>query len=286
MPLRPGLDQKRNLQEEDFLQLSRYIETTLGIRMPPAKKVMLESRLQKRLKQLGLESFREYTEYLFSREGQELEIPAMIDVVTTNKTDFYREPAHFSYLSGTILPALAQEAGQRPVSIWSAACSTGEEPYTIALECERFRENHPSFDYHIIASDISREVLEKARKGIFLQERIAPVPKELLHRYFLRSRERERGQYRVKPELRERIGFTRINLMQERFSFRARFSMVFCRNVMIYFDRERQQKLLTAIAGTLLPRGYLFLGHSETLTGHQVPFRSVGTTIYQKMEEE
>jgi chemotaxis protein methyltransferase CheR len=276
------ITRKLNLEEREFLRLSTYIESNLGIRMPAAKKVMLESRLQKRLKQLNMKSFQEYTDYLFSTEGQKLEIPAMIDLVTTNKTDFYREPTHFDYLRSTIFPYFAQNSVKKPVRIWSAACSTGEEPYTIALECERFRESHPDFRFEIIASDISAAVLEKARKGIFLKERLAPLPQEVLHRYFLRSKDREKQLFRVKAELRKRLGFMRLNLMQDSFPFKEPFSIVFCRNVMIYFDRERQQKLLLAISRVMSRGGFLFLGHSETLTGHRVPFTTVAATIYQK----
>lgn len=278
-----GAFRKSDLGEEEFSRLSRYIESNLGIRMPPAKKVMLESRLQKRLKQLGMASFPEYITYLFSEEGKKLEIPAMIDVVTTNKTDFFREPAHFHYLSDVFLPEWYSRCRGETMHIWSAACSTGEEPYTIAVECARFREKHPDFDFRILATDISGQVLEKARKGIYLDEKTAPVPDALLRRYFMKSRDRSRKLVRVKPDLRSRVSFLRLNLMDPALPFRERFDVVFCRNVMIYFDRDRQLFLLGKIAGVMESGSLLFLGHSETLTGMDVPFRSVAATVYRKL---
>jgi chemotaxis protein methyltransferase CheR len=278
-----GTFKKSSLEEKEFHLLSTYIEDNLGIRMPPAKQVMLESRLQKRLKQLKLGSFKEYTDYLFSKEGQDLELPAMIDVVTTNKTDFYREPAHFRFLQEIVLPEWFGRNGNSPFSVWSAACSTGEEPYTIAMECSQFQEKHRTMEYRVLATDISGEVLEKARKGIYAKDRIEPVSPQLVKRFFLRSKDPSLQVVRIKPELRERIGFMRLNLMSPSFPFRDRFHAVFCRNVMIYFERERQKQLLERIACSLEPGGYLFLGHSETLTGMDVPFRTVAATVYRKI---
>ncbi len=277
-----GTFKKSDLKDEDFAKLGSYIENTLGIRMPPAKKVMLESRLQKRLKQLGMKDFSEYTAYLFSKEGEQLEIPAMIDVVTTNKTDFFREPAHFHYMMDVILPEWYEKNRGKSISIWSSACSTGEEPYTIALECSRFREAHPDFDFRILATDISGTVLDKARKGIYLEEKTVPVPDVLLRKYFTRSRDRSKKLVRVKAELRKKISFLRLNLMDSSFPFRDRFDIVFCRNVLIYFDRDRQLSLLRNIARSMDEDAFLFLGHSETLTGIDVPFRSVAATVYRK----
>lgn len=171
----------------------------------------------------------------------------------------------------------------KPIMLWSAACSTGEEPYTLALEASKFREQHPGFDFRIYATDISGEVLTKARSGIYLKDRLDPIPKEFVRKYFMRSKNPAQNLVRVKPELRALVSFLRLNLMDPVLPFRDMFDVVFCRNVMIYFDRDRQKFLLEKIARSMKPNGFLFLGHSETLTGMDVPFTSVAATIYRRI---
>lgn len=273
------------LNDRQFAMLSRYIESDLGIKMPPAKRVMLESRLQKRLRALSYSSFDGYLDFVFSESGSSTELIHMIDAVTTNKTDFFREPDHFEFLLDRILPARCRESGwglHEPVRIWSTASSTGEEPYTLAMIAEEFRAREKNFQYRILATDISTNVLERGRKAVYPEERIEPVPSSYRSRYFLRSKERNNRLVRVKPELRSRVRFERLNLMSEDFGIRDRFEVIFCRNVIIYFDRTNQSKLLHKLADYLAPGGYLFLGHSETLAGMDVPLFSVAPTIYRK----
>ena len=252
-----------SLSERDFRRLSAYIETELGIKMPEAKKIMLESRLQKRLKALSMDSFSDYCDYLFSAEGQNTELFQMINIVTTNKTDFFRESNHFDYLFSVALPALNKSL----INIWSAGCSTGEEPYTISMVLEKYRESFPNKDYTILATDISTDVLAVAQKGIYPLERVDPVPMEFKKKYLLKSKDSKKAQVRVKPELRRKLEFGRFNLMEKNFDLGRSFEVIFCRNVLIYFDKNNQQSLLKRFYAHLVPGGYLFLGHSESMAG-------------------
>jgi chemotaxis protein methyltransferase CheR len=270
------------LKQAEFRRLSQFIESEVGIKMPPAKRVMLESRLQKRLRALGLSDFEAYLEHVFDRGGDE--IVHMIDVVTTNKTDFFREPDHFDYLRSSVLPAVSGRGwGNRtPLRVWSAAASTGEEPYTIGIVLSEFQREAPEFRFSVLGTDISTAVLAVAKKGVYPAGRIDPVDHTLRKRYFLRSRDREADLVRVKPELRRKVAFDRLNLMRPDFPFRERMHIIFCRNVIIYFERPRQEELLRKLYRYLEPGGYLFLGHSETLAGMDLPVRSVAPTVYER----
>lgn len=277
------------LTEKDFRLLSVYIESELGIKMPPAKKQLLESRLLKRLRVLGMGSYAEYCKYLFSSEGREQEIVTMIDLVTTNKTEFFREPDHFDYLFSTALPELVRNYGagiKKTLMAWSAGCSTGEEPYTIAMVMSEFGTRYPGFgfDYTILATDISTRVVETAARGVYPLERVKPVPEEMKKKYLLRSKNRERELVRIVPELRERVRFRRLNFMDSDFGFREPLDIIFCRNVIIYFDKDTQERLLQKFCEYLKPGSFIFLGHSETLTGFDVPLERVAPSVYKRLE--
>ena len=276
------------LKPPQFRRLSTFIETEVGIKMPPAKRVMLESRLQKRLRTLGLTSFDAYVDHVFNVDNSE--IIHMIDVVTTNKTDFFREPDHFVYLRERLLPEHVVNDGwgiYERFKVWSAASSTGEEAYTLAIVLAEYqRQENDRFDFRILGTDISTAVLETARRAIYPTDRIAPVADQLRRRYFLRSKNRESETVRVRRVLREKAQFHRLNLMAPRFPIRDRFHVIFCRNVIIYFDRKRQEELLRKLYRYLVPGGYLFLGHSETLAGLDLPVVSVAPTVYRRVEEE
>ena len=275
------------IREVEFKRLGAYIEKEYGIRMPDAKRLMLESRLRKRLRALNMQNFQEYCEYLFSPEGLENEMVHMVDAVTTNKTDFFRESTHFDYLVQKVLPEMILQKGGgvgRTLMVWSAGCSTGEEPYTLAMVLAEFGRHYPGFAFHyeILATDISMKVLEAAQRAVYTEEKAEPVPEELKKRYFLRSKDRSRGLLRVVPELRELVRFRRINFMEGEFGFREPMDIIFCRNVIIYFDRADQERLLKKFYQFLQPGGYLFLGHSETISGLDIPLKSVAPTIYKK----
>jgi len=273
------------LSEKDFMQLSRFIHSECGIKMPVPKKVMLEARLRKRLRAYGFESFEEYCDFLFSPEGLEQERCSMIDVVTTNKTDFFREPKHFEYLVHNALPELMRLCGagtKRGLSVWSAGCSTGEEPYTLAMVLSEFAACTPGFNFSILATDISTAVLEKAVRGVYKEERAETVPLEHRRKYLMRSKDKVRGLVRVVPEVRALVKFRRLNFLEHDFGMRELQDIIFCRNVIIYFDKPTQEKVLTRLCKHLMPGGYLFMGHSETLSSLDLPLVSVGHMVYRK----
>lgn len=274
------------LTEAEFSKLGGLIYRSCGIKMPHHKKSMLEARLRRRLRALCLHSFAEYCDYLFSHGGMEVELTRLIDVVTTNKTDFFREAAHFSYLTEQALPDLAQRFGigfDRPLRLWSAGCSTGEEPYTLAMVLSEYGRNHPGFSFSILATDISTEVLEKAARGVYATEKVHPVPAECKKRYLLRSREEAKKLVRIIPELRALITFRHLNFMDEDYGLREQFDLIFCRNVIIYFDRPTQQAFLGRLCRHLDQGRYLFMGHSETLHGMQLPLAQRAPAVYCKL---
>jgi chemotaxis protein methyltransferase CheR len=275
----------KSMSVREYEQLSEFIRDRSGIKIPPAKKTMLESRLQKRLRALKISSFREYCDILFHSPGGAGEIVQMIDAVTTNKTDFFREPVHFSFLMDTALPAFLGENTQGPgkaFAVWSAGCSTGEEPYTLAIVLSEFAARSPGFRFAVTATDISTKVLDKALLGIYDRDQAATIPPSLMQKYFMRSRDRDKGLVRVVPELRSLVLFQRLNLMDENIMPLETMDAIFCRNVIIYFDRETQYRILSRLCRTLKSGGYLFLGHSETVHGFELPLVRIASTIYRK----
>lgn len=278
---------KATLKDQDFRRLSKFIHSEYGIQMPLSKKIMLESRLQKRLHSVGMHSFKEYCDYVFSPAGIENEMIHMIDVITTNKTDFFREPNHFDYLTHTLLPELVAAKRtdmQNTITLWSAGCSTGEEPYTLAMVLSDYAEKYAgsNFDFFILATDISTRVLEKAKIGIYNHNDIEPVPLELKKKYILRSKERTKDLVRIVPELRAKVKFRRLNFLAGDFGMHEQMDIIFCRNVIIYFDRPTQEKLLNRFCRYLRPGGHILMGHSETLNGMNIPLVQVVPTIYSK----
>jgi chemotaxis protein methyltransferase CheR len=273
------------LRDREFQRFSSLIYNSAGIKMPPAKKTMLEARLQTRLKVLGLASFEEYCNYVFSHEAHAGELVHLIDVVTTNKTDFFREPGHFDFLVKSALPTILQTRGdlsRDPVRIWSAGCSTGEEPYTLAMVLSEFADGRPGFRAAITASDICTQVLQTAKSAIYPEERADPIPLNLRKKYLLRSRESSKSLVRIAPQLRSLVSFRRINFMDDDFGLAEKMDIIFCRNVVIYFDKATQQALMRKFHKQLRPGGYLFIGHSETLNGLDVDFKAVASTVYRK----
>lgn len=269
----------KRLSDDEFRALSSLVHNELGIKMPPAKKTLLESRLQKRLRALRLSSYAEYCDMLFNKGGMDSELVHMLDLVTTNKTDFFREAHHFEFLVEAALPHLAGIGG-RKARVWSAGCSTGEEPYTIAMVLSEFARANPAFDFSITATDISTRALESACRGIYPEERVAPVPEALRKRYFLRSRDASKGIVRVVPELRGKVAFSRVNLMDGEYPVEGGLDVIFCRNVIIYFDKPTQERLFARFCEYLRPGGFIFIGHSETLSGMGLPLKKVATSVY------
>ncbi len=266
-----------------FEKLAELVERSAGIKMPAVKKTMLEGRLRKRLRAVGLNSFDEYCKYVFSDAGMKTELISLLDVVTTNKTDFFREPFHFEYLTTKSIPELLTGCRLRKIRVWSAGCSTGEEPYTLAIVLSELLEKTEGFSFSILATDLSTEVIEKARNAIYSEERISGMPDVMKKKYFMKSRDRNKRLVRVVPELRNSIEFFRINFMDDVYPVDKAVNVVFCRNVLIYFDRIRQQKILSNLCSRLTEGGYLFIGHSETTAGLDLPIKQVAPTVYRKL---
>lgn len=250
--------------------------------MSEAKVPMLQGRLMRRLRQLGLQTLEEYREYLFASGEDNQERIHFIDAVTTNKTDFYREPQHFDYLTNTALPNIFSRGKAKHLKIWCAGCSSGEEPYTIAMVAKEFTKREGSADFSILATDISTRVLETARAGIYEESRVEPLPSALRTAYVLRSKNRAKQLVRIVPELRQRISFYRLNFMDKDYRIKDMYDIIFFRNVMIYFDRPTQQAVLNRMCRNLNPGGYLFAGHSESLNGLNIPVQQVGSAVYCK----
>jgi chemotaxis protein methyltransferase CheR len=275
------------LSHHDFQILQEFIYRSIGIKIHDFKRGMVESRLRKRLSILKFETFSDYCAYLFSERGQREELSEFIDVITTNKTDFFREPDHFTYLVNSVLPDVISSIPSGlpgEIRVWSCACSRGHEPYTLAMVLSEFSRSRTSFRYSILASDISRKVLKTAVAGIYDEEDIEPVPMDLRKRYILRSRERTRRIVRIKPELRRKIDFRQINLMADDYELRQKIHILFCRNVMIYFDKPTTRRLVEKLCDTIVPGGYLFVGHSEVLEIGGLPLVSPAPAVYRKVD--
>ena len=275
---------KAKLTDEEFRKLSEFIFREYGIKMPPVKKIMLQSRLQKRLRELNMTNFREYVEFVFSKEGQDNEVIHMIDVVSTNKTDFFREPVHFEFLTNVAIPEFYEQTnGKGLMKIWSAGCSSGEEPYTIAISLTELKERYPLFDFSILGTDISSRILRTALDAIYKENRLEGVPLNLKRKYFLKSKDRANPTVRVIPDLRKKISFARLNFMDSSYNVNEQFDVIFCRNVLIYFDRETQERVINKLCTKLKTNGIFFLGHSESITSMQVPLKQIKPTIFRKI---
>ncbi len=269
------------LTAAEFSKLSGLVYQECGINLSESKKIMLESRLNKRLRALQMPSFKDYIQYLTGKEGMDNELVYFIDEVTTNKTDFFREHHHFDYLRDSILPQWVRERRGR-LNLWSAACSSGEEPYTLAMVLTEFNKLHKGMDFQIFGSDISTEVLQKASKAIYAMDRISGIPLPFKQKFLLKSKDKLKPTVRIVPELRKKVRFGRINFMDPVLPVEEVFDIIFCRNVLIYFDRKTQMEVLRKLTDKLRPGGYLFIGHSESLHQMDLPIGQVKPTIYLK----
>lgn len=269
------------LSLREFRQLASFIDTYCGIKMPESKRSMLEGRLRKRLRAVGATTFAAYCDYLFSPAGQIDEVVFLIDVVTTNKTDFFREPKHFDFLEKTGLPTLASH-GYNRIKAWSAACSTGAEPYTMAMVFQEAQDRGVISEYNILATDLSTDVLEKAIRGIYSNDMAEPVPRDYAKKYLMVPRDTRRKEFRIHPKLRSRVSYGRRNLMDAKYELGGLMHIIMCRNVLIYFDRPKQIHVLKQLCNQLVSGGYLMIGHSESLTGIDLPVEQVANTVFVK----
>lgn len=257
----------------------RYSRIVLG----PNKQQLVTSRLRKRRVELGLRTFDQYCDMLRSRKNDD-EVALIIDLISTNHTHFFRERAHFDFLTQHALPELQRKlhSNGETLRCWSAASSSGEEVYTLAIVFEEFHRQHGPLRWEIYGTDISSRMLERGQQAIYGEERMELPSTELLRRYFQKGSGRFAGQCRVKSELRTRVKFRRVNLFQSSYPVPEEQHMIFCRNVLIYFDAPSQAELIRRLSQQLGPGGYLFVGHSESLMGMNHRLRSLGQGIFLK----
>jgi chemotaxis protein methyltransferase CheR len=270
------------ISDELFLQLGRMITERYGIKMPADKKIMFQARLQRRLRELGIDSFEEYAKKLLVENVDSHEFTILADYISTNKTDFFRENDHFSFLSEHVLPHLIKNSVSQ-LKIWSAGCSSGQEAYSIAITIEEFRRmNRSSFDYSIFATDISYRMLKAVREAIYPISEVDAIPLEIKHRYFLKSKEINVSKARVLKDVRDHVKMGYLNLMDQSYSFDTKFDVIFLRNTLIYFDSETQRRVLAKVLENLKTGSYLFIGHSESLINMHLPIRSIAPSVYIK----
>lgn len=277
-----GVTRPRSLSDREFKRLAEFIYSECGIKLTTAKKTMLEARLHKRLRTLGMTSYDDYCDYLFTPRGIELELINLIDTVTTNTTEFFREPKHFEVLTGRVLVDFQRRHGASgSLRLWSAGCSSGEEPYTLAMVLSEYKARSTGFNFSILATDISTQVLKRAMSGTYPEDRLKGVPHEYKKRYMLRGKNTCEGLIRFNKDVKNHIRFERLNFMEE-FSFEKPMHVIFCRNVIIYFDRKTQENLLSRFCQCLERGGHLFIGHSESITGMNLPLTPIAPTVYQR----
>ena len=271
------------LGDDDYHFICRLVYEQSSIHLGNDKKNLVSSRLAKRLRQLGLENYSQYCELLRSPAGDE-ELTFLIDRISTNHTNFFREIKHFDFLREKILPAWSADPKSRgnAFRVWSAACSSGEEPYTLAIHLSENLGPAESGQWQIEASDISTRVLTLAKQGIYESSRLADMNPAFLPRYFQKGTGKWEGSYRIKELLRQRVQFHHLNLLAGNYPFNFRFQVIFCRNVMIYFDRPTQESLVNQLTEKLLPGGHLMVGHSESLAGIKHSLRAIQPAIYVK----
>jgi len=272
------------ITDEEFELIQNTIYQEAGIFLNDSKRVLVCSRLAKRLRALGLASYLDYLDYVLVRDSNGIELQEMVNCLTTNKTEFYREPHHFEYLNHEVLPGLEQaklRSGSRKVRIWSCACSMGHEPYTLAITLREFFDKRRGWDLRILASDIDTNVLGIATDGIYPKDDIGIVPLGLQQKYFLRGTGKWEGTVKVKPALQDLVTFRQINVNKANWPVQTRFDAIFCRNLLIYFDQDTQQRLLRRLAEYLEPEGFLFIGHSENMSWGNDLYKSLGGTVYQ-----
>lgn len=273
----------KQLTDAEFKKFSDLIYQQVGISMKVEKKELLNARLGKRLRACQLDSFQDYFDFISRPDQQKLEFIHFLDSVSTNFTSFFREVSHFEYLKGNVLPELVAKKGtNKDFFFWSSASSSGEEPYTLAMFLNEFGSQHGGFRYKILATDISTRVLAMAATGVYPIEQTTKVPKDILKKYFQKGLGNSAGKVKIKEDLRRQVSFQRFNLMDQ-FPWHEEMDVIFCRNVMIYFDRQTQETLINKFHTCLNKGGYLFIGHSESISSLKHDFVQVEATTYKKV---
>lgn len=268
-----------SITNEEFLKLSEYINSNYGIQLKDEKKALVNARLQGVLAQLNYNSFSEYYDYITHDKTGEAAI-ILLNKITTNHTYFMREPEHFFYFRDTVLPYLKSNVKNKDLRIWSAGCSSGEEPYTLAmLMDEFFGIEKPQWDSKILATDISDKALEAARHGVYNKKDVASLPSVWKLNYF---KNYDETSSIISDKIRNEVIYRRFNLMNKNFAFKKKFHVIFCRNVMIYFNSETKLELINRFYDATEPGGYLFVGHSESFDRDSVKYKFVRPAVYRK----
>ncbi len=278
------VESPQRMSTAEFRQISEFITSQYGIKLPDFKKTMVEGRLQKRLRKTGIKTFAAYIDFVFSKAGKD-EMLEMIDAISTNKTDFFRESSHFDFLTGILLPQFISENPREKLKIWSAAASSGEEIYTIAMVLEEFNVHldRSRINYSILGTDISIEKLKTAVTAIYPEDRIRDIPIMIRDKYLMKSKDPRKKVVRFIPAIRSKVEFQRLNLIENKYKVADDYDIIFCRNVLIYFDKNLQERVINRLCEKLRPGGYFFLGHSESIIGKNVPLRQIEPTVYQKI---
>ncbi|TDX21674.1 CheR family methyltransferase [Rhodovulum visakhapatnamense] len=269
-----------------FARFAAFVEAEIGVRLSEKKRTMVDGRLRRRMSQLGISDLDSYFRHLFEDGALDEERTAIFDAVTTNKTDFFRESAHFDHLMDVAAPAaIARRSGTgQPVKVWSAAASTGPEAWSIAMCLASLADRDGAFNWAILATDINTEVLAIARRAIYPESMLGPLRPEDRQRWLMQGHGDHRGSWRIVPELRRRVRFGQLNLMDLDFSIDTDIDVVFLRNVLIYFSAEDQTRLIDHISCHLAVGGTLYLGHSESMVAHRSDLRQVGPATFVKAE--
>ena len=276
------VDSRLTITDEEFRRLREFIHAHSGIALSGHKRALVCSRLAKRLRHHDLHHYSDYYRLLTENDPDGLELVAMINSITTNKTEFFREPHHFRFLAEVVFPAYRNNPNRkRPIRLWSAAASTGEEAYSLAMTALEVMPSFNERDIRILATDIDTDVLSRAENGVYAHEQAKHIPEALLRRYFLKGQAAHEGEILAKPVLKSLISFRRLNLQDDPWPMQAPFDVILCRNVLIYFDKPTQLKLFRRMASALKKDGYLMLGHSEAIYGLVDYFKPVGHSIYQ-----
>lgn len=274
-------DREFTLSDKEFNQIRKLVSEHTGISLSDAKKNLVYSRLVKRLRSLQMRSFKDYCAYLTSKSGED-ELINFTNAITTNLTSFFREAHHFDFLKNKLVPEFLQNnADTRRIRVWSAGCSTGEEPYSLAMVLREAIPRSKGWDVKILATDLDSNVLEHAATGIYNEDRIESLPKGRIKTWFKYGSGNNKGSVMVHPALKEMIHFKRLNLMHE-WPMKGKFDVIFCRNVMIYFDKPTQKKLYGRFCNQLIDRGHICIGHSESMFKVSTDFEQIGNTIYKK----
>jgi chemotaxis protein methyltransferase CheR len=273
---------RATLGSREFTKLAALVHDVSGIALTPVKRTMLEGRLRRRLQANGLDEFTDYLDLLRDAPCNADEVQALIDAVTTNQTAFFREPVHFDHLADAGLRGLLASSGTGTIRAWSAACSSGEEPYTIAMVLAARLAQLGGTSFRVLATDISTEILATAARGIYRLTALEEVP-PTYQQYFMRAKDPKRAVARIVPELRSAVRFGRLNLIDRNYNVGPPFEIIFCRNVLIYFDSATQKEVLLRLCDQLRPGGLLYLGHADTTSALKLPLRLLRANIYVRL---